>query len=45
MTEHVSRPESVAFDNTDPELINQLYPRLASVQARCPVAWSDASDG
>jgi cytochrome P450 len=45
MTERASRPESVAFDNTDPELINQLYPRLARVQATCPVAWSDASDG
>jgi len=45
MTERTSRPESVTFDNTDPELIEQLYPRLAEVQARCPVAWSDASDG
>jgi cytochrome P450 len=45
MTERASRPESVAFDNTDPELIGQLYPRLAQVRAKCPVAWSDASDG
>ena len=45
MTERVSRPESVAFDNTDPGLIDHLYPRLAEVQAQCPVAWSDASDG
>jgi cytochrome P450 len=45
MTERASRPESVAFDNTDPELIGQLYPRLAQVQGKCPVAWSDASDG
>jgi cytochrome P450 len=45
MTERASRPEPVAFDNTDPDLIGQLYPRLAQVQAKCPVAWSDASDG
>jgi len=45
MAERTSRPESVAFDNTDPELLDHLYPRLAQVQGRCPVAWSDASDG
>jgi len=45
MTERTSRPESVAFDNTDPELVDHLYPRLAQVRSRCPVAWSDASDG
>jgi cytochrome P450 len=45
MTERTSRPESVGFDNTDPELINHLYAQLADVQGRCPVAWSDASNG
>jgi cytochrome P450 len=45
MTEQVSRPESVDFDNTDPELFNDLYTRITDVQARCPVAWSRASGG
>jgi cytochrome P450 len=45
MTEQVSRPESVDFDNTDPELFNDLYARITGVQARCPVAWSRASGG
>jgi cytochrome P450 len=45
MTEQVSRPESVDFDNTDPELFNDLYARITGVQARCPVAWSPASGG
>jgi len=45
MTSRTSRPESVSFDNTDPELIHDLYSRVAEVQARCPVAWSDASGG
>jgi cytochrome P450 len=45
MTAPASRPESVSFDNTDPDVIRDLYPRVAEVQARCPVAWSDASGG
>src|ERR1700736_6043998 len=45
MTARTSRPGSVTFDNTDPDLIHDLYPRVAEVQARCPVAWSDASGG
>lgn len=45
MTARASRPESVTFDNTDPELIHDLYPRVAEVQARCPVAWTAASGG
>lgn len=45
MTVPVSRPETVSFDNTDPELIQDLYPRVADIQARCPVAWSDSSRG
>jgi cytochrome P450 len=45
MTAGTSRPESVTFDNTDPELIHNLYSRVAEVQARCPVAWSDVSGG
>jgi cytochrome P450 len=45
MTPRTSRPESVSFDNTDPGLIQGLYPRLTEVQSRCPVAWSDASGG
>jgi hypothetical protein len=45
MTARTSRPESVTFDNTDPELIHHLYPRVAEVRARCPVAWSEASGG
>jgi cytochrome P450 len=31
MTAHASRTESVTFDKTDPELIHDLYPRLAEV--------------
>src|SRR5882757_9049840 len=45
MTARASRPESVTFDNTDPELIHDLYARVAEVQARCPVAWTAASGG
>jgi cytochrome P450 len=45
MTARTSRPESVSFDNTDPELIQHLYPRVSEVQSRCPVAWSEASGG
>jgi cytochrome P450 len=45
MTARDSRPESVTFDNTDPELIHDLYARVAEVQARCPVAWTTASGG
>jgi cytochrome P450 len=45
MTARASRPESVTFDNTDPELIHDLYARVAEVQARCPVAWTEASGG
>src|ERR1700722_12154970 len=45
MTERASRSESVAFDNTDPELIGQLYPRLAQARAKWPGAWGDASAG
>jgi cytochrome P450 len=45
MTARTSRPETVSFDNTDPELITHLYERINDVQSRCPVAWSDASTG
>lgn len=45
MTVPISRPQLVSFDNTDPELIQDLYPRVADIQARCPVAWSDSSGG
>src|SRR5882762_11975621 len=45
MTARASRPESVTFDNTDPELIHDLYARVAEVQARCPVAWTASSGG
>jgi cytochrome P450 len=40
-----SRPETVDFDNTDPDLISDLYERIGDVQSRCPVAWSDARAG
>lgn len=45
MTAHTSRPGSVDFDNTDPEVIADLPARIAAIQGRCPVAWSDRSGG
>jgi cytochrome P450 len=45
MTASTSRPEQVSFDNTDPDLIEHLYDHITDVQAKCPVAWSDASNG
>jgi cytochrome P450 len=45
MTARTSRPETVSFDNTDPDVISHLYENVTDVQARCPVAWSEASGG
>lgn len=40
-----TRPESVHFDNTDPELLGHLYETLTDIQGKCPIAWSDAGSG
>lgn len=45
MTTSTSRPEAVPFDNTDRQLIDNLYERIEEVQAKCPVAWSEAHGG
>jgi len=43
MTE--AKPDVYHFDNTDPELLPQLFPTLNDMREKCPVAWSDASGG
>ncbi|MGW5974767.1 cytochrome P450 [Streptomyces sp. NPDC055186] len=45
MTDDRRQRHLVELDNRRPELADELFGTLADMQARCPVAWSEASGG
>ncbi|CAM5728817.1 cytochrome P450 [Streptomyces hirsutus] len=45
MTDDRRQRHLVDLDNRKPELADELFGTLADMQARCPVAWSEASGG
>ncbi|MER6112460.1 cytochrome P450 [Streptomyces hirsutus] len=45
MTDDRRQRHLVDLDNRRPELADELFGTLADMQARCPVAWSEASGG